>query len=238
MRPVSLLKTNARAPSYGNPRAPRHSATWRHTTTGTPVAPYPPIGIGRRSPSISRRPPLYRFPVCMKNQLIHRRPKLSCARNHPPPPWKRNQLIRRGLPFLCMKRTHRPRRGTCRCLWLTIIALRPNAPGGVLNLVVRMGGTCLPYREPIMYVVEIDLTLIHPPRKGACVPNPSKNWVFFIFGSGKSTSEHGKSKSDLYASDCKEKRKADFAWQGKSKTDGDKASHAGKTDQLSYEKSK
>ena len=43
------------------------------------------------------------------------------------------------------------------------------------------------------------------------MPNPNKNWVFFFLGSGKSTSEHGKSKADLYASDSKEKGKADFA---------------------------
>ena len=47
--------------------------------------------------------------------------------------------------------------------------------------------------------------------KGSLHAKSKQELGFFFFGSGKSTSEHGKSKSDLYASDCKEKGKADFA---------------------------
>ena len=94
-----------------------------------------------------------------------------------------------------------------------------------------------------------------PSSKGS-LRAKSKQELAFLFGSGKSaltpdpplhensqsgeqgTLEYGKPKADLYASHCKGKGKSDFARQGKSKQDGDKASPAGKFDWNLYEKSK
>ena len=75
----------------------------------------------------------------------------------------------------------------------------------------------------------------------------SQQELSFLFGSGKPVSapttplhgksqwgeqitmEHGKSKSDLYASYCKGKGKNDFAWKGKSKLDHDAVFSVGET---------
>ena len=76
-----------------------------------------------------------------------------------------------------------------------------------------------------------------PSSKGS-LQDKSNQELAFLFGSGKSASEHGRPKSDLYTSYCKGEGKADFAWPGKSKTEGDKASSAGKSAQPSYGESK
>ena len=82
-------------------------------------------------------------------------------------------MTRQGPPFPCLQRNHRPHQETCRSLWWMIIALRPIAMCRVLNLVVRMGGTCLPSGASILHEVGTALNPIHPHRRGACMTNTS-----------------------------------------------------------------
>ena len=116
MTPATMWKQSARAPPCGSNWDLGHHATLQHTITTTFMAPFPPIGIGRRPHWTLKLPPRYRCPACMTNPWIPQRlqppcmrnPHLLrplCVRNRPPA-----RKIRRGPLFLCQRHVLCPHR--------------------------------------------------------------------------------------------------------------------------------
>ena len=79
MKPVSMMRPNARAPNSGKCRGHGHLDIMLHTTTAMPMANFRPIGIGQRPRWTSRRRIRYRFPIGRNLPWI---PQL-CMRTHP-----------------------------------------------------------------------------------------------------------------------------------------------------------
>ena len=85
MTPAIMWKRSARAPPCGSNQDHGRHGILRHTNTATPMANFPPIGIGRRTHWTSMLLSRSRCPNCRRNPRIATCLRNPCMRNLPLP---------------------------------------------------------------------------------------------------------------------------------------------------------